>query len=104
MAAAPPGARMHHHPAPERDSPTRLQALVFHLKTRVLQARRGMREFSSRPPWHAAGSSELVDLPVVAEKRGPLWRELTPAEFPLTAGKVENLRQALRAFHGVEIP
>lgn len=50
------------------------------------------------------GASALVDLPVLAEKRGPLWRELTPAEFPLTAGKVENLRQALRAFHGVEVP
>lgn len=76
---------------------------MFHLKTRVLQLRRGLREFSSRPPRHAA-SGGLRDLPVVAEKRGPLWRELTPAEFPLTAGKVENLRQALRAFHGVEVP
>lgn len=95
---------MQTHPAPERDSPTRLQAIAFHLKTRVLQVRRGLREFSSRPEWHAAGAAALVDLPLVAEKRGPLWRELTPAEFPLTAGKVENLRRALRAFHGVEVP
>ncbi|WP_367874415.1 VanW family protein [Luteolibacter sp. Populi] len=95
---------MHKHAAaPERDSPTRLQALVFHLKTRVLQMRRGLKEFSTRPPRHEAASA-LVDAPVIAEKRGPLWRELTPAEFPLSAGKVENLRYAVRAFHGVEIP
>jgi hypothetical protein len=94
---------MHADHTPDRDSPTRLQALVFHLKTRALQARRGLRELSSRPPAHRASSS-LVDAPLLAVKRGPLWRDMTPAEFPLTAGKVENLRRAVRAFHGIEIP
>ncbi len=94
---------MQSHSAPERDSPTRLQAFVFHLKTRALQVRRGLLELSSRPPHHGPATA-LIDLPVVAEKRGPLWRALTPAEFPLTAGKVENLRRALREFHGVEVP
>jgi hypothetical protein len=88
---------------PARDSPNRLQALAFHLKTRVLQARRGLRELSSRPPRHSSGSA-LADSPLVAVKRGQLWRDITPAEFPLTAGKVENLRRAVRAFHGVEVP
>ena len=90
------------HP-PERDSPTRLQALVFHLKTRVLQARRGLSELSSRPPRHHRATA-LADAPLLGMKRGQLWRDITPAEFPLTAGKVENLRRAVRAFHGVEIP
>ncbi|WP_052573851.1 VanW family protein [Haloferula sp. BvORR071] len=76
---------------------------MFHLKTRALQVRRGLLELSSRPPHHGPATA-LIDLPVVAEKRGPLWRALTPAEFPLTAGKVENLRRALREFHGVEVP
>jgi hypothetical protein len=88
---------------PERDSPNRLQALAFHLKTRVLQSRRGLSELSSRPPLHHHASA-LVDAPLLAVKRGQLWRDITPAEFPLTAGKVENLRRAVRAFHGVEIP
>ena len=94
---------MSHHPAPERHVPGRLQALAFHLKARVFQLRRGLNEFSSRPPHHGRGAL-LVESPVIAEKHASLWRELTPAEFPLTAGKVENLRCAARAFHGVEIP
>jgi len=76
---------------------------MFHAKTRVFQVRRGIREFKTRPPQHLPGG-DLTDAPVVAEKRAPLWRELTAAEFPLTAGKVENLRRAARAFHGVEVP
>ncbi len=94
---------MTHHPAPERHVPGRLQALVFHLKSRALQLRRGLREIASRPPCHSAGVRH-ADAPVTAEKRAPLWRDLSAAEFPLTAGKVENLRHAARAFHGVEIP
>jgi len=34
----------------------------------------------------------------------PLWTELSPAEFPLTAGKVENLRIVAQALDGLEIP
>lgn len=94
---------MSHHPAPERHVPGRLQALAFHLKSRAFQLRRGLNELSSRPPRHEPGEL-LVGSPVIAETRAPLWRELSPAEFPLTAGKVENLRRAARAFHGVEIP
>ena len=94
---------MSHHTAPERHVPSRLQALAFHFKSRVFQVRRGLSEMSSRPPRHEC-SSLLVESPVIAEKRAPLWRELSAAEFPLTAGKVENLRRSARAFHGVEIP
>lgn len=94
---------MTHHPAPERHVPGRLQALAFQLKSRVFQARRGLAEISTRPPRHAPAAA-LADAPVVAEKRAPLWRDISAAEFPLTAGKVENLRRAARAFHGVEIP
>ncbi len=91
------------HPPSGRESPGRLQALAFHLKCRILQARRALRECGSRPPRHAPGSLHLAAA-VIAEKRAPLWKGLTPAEFPLTAGKVENLRRAARAFHGLEVP
>ncbi len=93
---------MHTH-ASGRGIPSRWQALVFHAKTRVFQLRRGIAEFASRPPWHAIGSS-LSDAPVIAEKRTLLWNKVTAEEFPLTAGKVENLRIASRSFHGVEVP
>jgi len=94
---------MSHNHAPERDSPNRVQAFAFHLKTRALQMRRGLQELSSRPPRHRTGIA-LLEAPLIAVKRGPLWRDISPEEFPLTAGKVENLRRAARAFHGVEIP
>ncbi|MCW1923938.1 VanW family protein [Luteolibacter arcticus] len=94
---------MSHHTAPERHVPGRLSALAFHLKSRAFQLRRGLSEFSTRPPRHAHRAG-LVSAPVIAELRTPLWRELSAAEFPLTAGKVENLRRSARAFHGVEIP
>ena len=88
---------------PGRETPSRWQAMVFMLKTRVFQARRGVMELSTRPPRHGAGPA-MVNARVIAEKRVKLWREITAAEFPLTAGKVENLRRAARAFHGVVVP
>ena len=93
---------MHHH-TPERETPQRWQALAFHVKTRLFQLRRGFAETGNRPLAYGKARA-LMDAPVVAEKRAPLWREVSPEEFPLTAGKVENLRIAARAFHGLEIP
>jgi hypothetical protein len=88
---------------PGRETPSRWQAMVFMLKTRVFKVRRGVIELSSRPPRHGAGPA-MGNTRVIAEKRAKLWREITAAEFPLTAGKVENLRRAARAFHGVVVP
>jgi VanW like protein len=93
---------MHHH-SPEREIPQRWQALAFQLKTHVFQLRRGFAEIGRRPPAYRK-AQVLIDAPVVAEKRAPLWREVSAEEFPLTAGKVENLRIAAGAFHGLEIP
>jgi vancomycin resistance protein YoaR len=93
---------MHHHP-PERELPSRFQALAFQLKTRLFQLRRGFAEIGKRPAAYGKARA-MMDAPVVAEKRAPLWREVSPEEFPLTSGKVENLRIATGAFHGLEIP
>ncbi len=93
---------MHQH-SPDRETPHRLQALAFQVKTRLFQLRRFLAEIGRRPPAYGKARA-LIDAPVVAEKRAPLWREVSPEEFPLTAGKVENLRIAARAFHGLEIP
>ena len=93
---------MHLH-SPERETPRRWQAIAFHVKTRIFQLRRALAEIGTRPTT-CGKARALVDAPVLAEKRAPLWRELSPEEFPLTAGKVENLRIAARAFHGLEIP
>ncbi|WP_193214491.1 VanW family protein [Luteolibacter marinus] len=88
---------------PDRDSPQRWQAGLFLVKTRILQLRRAIADRSTRPPRHPASPHPGPD-PVVAVRQAPLWRDISPVEFPLTAGKVENLRRAARAFHGVEVP
>lgn len=88
---------------PDRHLPSRWQALLFQGKAKALQLNRFVREMGERPPRHQQGR-ELRAAPVAAEKRGPLWRDMTAAEFPLTAGKVENLRRSALTFHGVEIP
>jgi hypothetical protein len=62
-----------------------------------------VRELGNTPARHAPGAG-LAAAPVIGEARAALWTAVSPAEFPLTAGKVENLRRAARAFHGVEIP
>lgn len=60
-------------------------------------------EFGKRPPMHR-WATNLIDAPVVGEARAPLWQGVSATEFPLTAGKVENLRRAAQAFHGLEMP
>ncbi|MDB6078092.1 MAG: hypothetical protein JWO82_1839, partial [Akkermansiaceae bacterium] len=88
---------------PDRHLPSRWQALLFQGKAKVLQFNRLVREIGQAPPRHQPGR-QLRAAPVAAEKHGPLWRDMTAPEFPLTAGKVENLRRAALAFHGVEVP
>ncbi|MDX1680072.1 MAG: VanW family protein [Akkermansiaceae bacterium] len=53
-----------------------------------------------RYPVGNAGESREV----ISEQSAKLWTNLSAAEFPLTAGKVENLRVAARRLHRVEIP
>jgi glycosyltransferase involved in cell wall biosynthesis len=88
---------------PDRHLPNRWQALLFQAKAKLFQLNRTLRELGTLPPRHPAGAS-LRTAGIAAEKRSPLWRDVTAPEFPLTAGKVENLRHAASAFHGVEVP
>lgn len=85
--------------------PSRAQALGWWLRTRLLALRHGLRE-AWRPSarrWPAADL--LVDAPMLGRCRLPLWDDGRVAqEFPLVAGKVQNLRVARRAFHAVEVP
>ena len=87
----------------ESELPGRWQGMVFGLKAAVFRGRRMLIEWGNRPPRHEAGS-ELRDARVLGEVKAPLWSQLSAAEFPLTAGKVENLRLSARLLHGLEIP
>jgi VanW like protein/Glycosyl transferases group 1 len=46
----------------------------------------------------------LADAPVLVESATELWTGEDPAELPLVAGKVHNLRLAIRQVDGVEVP
>jgi len=84
--------------------PSRFDALSFWLRTRLLTLAALLREslFPRSPRWPPG--SQLASAPILAELRSPLWTDGRPDEFLLVAGKVQNLRVALRAFDGVEVP
>ncbi|UDF37062.1 UNVERIFIED_ORG: VanW family protein [Shinella sp. XGS7] len=103
---------MSEHPAdpatasglPSPSLPDRGGALGFWLRVRLLTLWRLIREstwaYVRRWPVRAA----LVDAPVLAQVRSPLWTDGRADEFVLVAGKVHNLRVACRAFHSIVIP
>ncbi|WP_432729148.1 VanW family protein [Variovorax sp. W6] len=85
--------------------PRRIDAIDFWLRSRLLATAHALRE-TLRPSarrWNA-GSHALADAPVLAQYRSPLWTDGRADEFPLVAGKVQNLRVARRAFDAVEVP
>jgi glycosyltransferase involved in cell wall biosynthesis len=88
---------------PDHREPTRVEALAFFLKTRVFIARRLLRDLQAPVGKHPPGSVP-ADAPVIAEERSPLWTQASPAELPLTAGKIQNLRVACSALNGVSVP
>jgi hypothetical protein len=82
--------------------PTRRDAVSFWLRSRLLDLAHRAKTLGARPRrW--ARSDALADAPIVASSTTPLWRD-ADTEFALVAGKVENLRIAVRAFDGVVAP
>lgn len=82
--------------------PSRGEALSFFLKSRLLMLRRVWQERRGGVVVHPIGDGQC-ELPLAAEVRAPLWTQVSPAEFALTAGKVQNLRVAARLLNGVEV-
>jgi hypothetical protein len=80
-----------------------LAAIRFVLKASLLQARRGIQNFLSRVPRHAADSRANLRVEI-AEVRSPLWTTESLVERSLQLGKVQNLRVAARALDGVVVP
>jgi len=87
----------------DHHEPTRGEAVLFYLKSRVFIARRWWRERRRGPALHPAGEV-LSRAPLAAEVKAALWTQVSPAEFPLTAGKVQNLRAACRQLDSIEVP
>lgn len=84
-------------------SPSRGDAAIFRLKAVLLQARRGTGNLLDRHWVLAPRGHTLTDAPVAGESVTDIWRG-TGAEWPLTAGKIHNLRLAIGRLDGVEIP
>jgi hypothetical protein len=83
---------------------TRAGAVIFQLKASVFRVHRLLRDLrGGRPARHPRGDA-LAGARVLAESSTPLWTESEPQERPLVAGKVHNLRLALRGIDGVEVP
>lgn len=88
--------------------PSRSAAAWFWLRIRLLTAQRiaqdavnpRLRRWASVP---VAGSA-LQQAPVAGQCQSDLWTDGRADEFVLVAGKVENLRRAVRAFDGLEVP
>jgi hypothetical protein len=82
--------------------PTPVGALSFRIKTALLQSKRMAENLFSRQPRHPKGES-LLDKSLLAESRSKLWAHTAGAEKQLEAGKVHNLRIALRKLNGLEV-
>jgi hypothetical protein len=96
--------------SPSRTSPARSSArhsragaVAFRAKTLFFQLRRAVGDVVSGPRRHPRAAA-LCDAPVLGESAAPLWTEASLEELHLVAGKVHNLRLALRGLDGVEVP
>ncbi len=97
------GSHMQSKLAAEHHEPTRGEAFLFFVKTRLLIALRWWREKGVTLPQHPQGTLHR-EAPLTGQARAAIWTQVTAAEFSLTAGKVHNLRAACRRLDGVEVP
>ena len=89
-----------------RPAPTLADELNFRARACLLRLRRAAMEFAATGLQRPLGASRaLADAPIVAEARSALWTNVGGAkDFALTAGKVHNLRVALRGLDGIVVP
>jgi len=88
----------------EKDIHTYAQAAVFRGKVSLLQLKRRFSNLTNGKIRQFPFADSLVDKPVIAESKTPLWTESEPEEQFLLAGKVHNLRLAVKRLNGLEIP
>jgi hypothetical protein len=88
----------------QRSTPTRAEALVFRAKTFLLQSRRLLKDNFRFRVAKFPKSDRLTGEKVISESRTRLWTETEPQERSLVAGKINNLRIAVRELDGIEVP
>lgn len=88
----------------ENNIHTYAQALIFRSKASLLRVRRGFLNLSDKRIRRFPFASNLNSNPIVAESKTPLWTESAAEEQFLLAGKVHNLRIAVKKINNLEIP
>lgn len=88
----------------EKAVPTRKDAYIFRCKTVILQAKRMVSDISGGRADKHSKRHQLLETSVLASSKTPLWTESEPEERFLLAGKIHNLRLAIRKLDGLEIP
>ncbi len=89
--------------AAEASVPSRWGAFLFAIKATLLQAHRGVHNVLAVVPRHVADAEAALGVQV-ADVRTQLWTTESLVERSLQLGKVQNLRVAARALHGVVVP
>jgi hypothetical protein len=79
-------------------------ALLFRGKALAFQVTRVVRESIRAEVLRYPIDTALLDKKVIAESRTLLWTEHETSERRLVAGKIHNLRLAIRRLNGVEVP
>lgn len=84
--------------------PTITQAVIFRGKASLLQLKRGVENKLDKNLKKFSQTKTIPTLPILAESKTPLWTEKEPGEQFLQAGKIQNLRIAIRNLNGLQIP
>ena len=87
-----------------RRLPTKKDAVVFRVKTALLQARHAAADSLDKGLSKHGKGSHLRAERTIAVSTTPLWTESEPEERFLLAGKIHNLRLAVKELDGVEVP
>ena len=87
-----------------KQHPDRIDALLFRAKASFFQLKRAIANSLTNEIREFSVNDLLKDKPVLAESSSELWKGNNPAEEFLIAGKIQNLRVAIRRLNGIEIP
>ncbi len=88
---------------PQLELPSRRAAAWWRAKVAVHQLRRVLSDLGVDGPQRHRAAASLRGAPLLATSRTPLWSTDAGPEWILEAGKVENLRRAIRSLHEVEV-
>ncbi|MCD9187571.1 MAG: VanW family protein [Pyrinomonadaceae bacterium] len=81
-----------------------VQTFNFQGKAKLLQLKRGFKNLFDTNLNSFPKSEQLSDSNPIAESKTELWTETEPEERFLIAGKIENLRLAVKKINGIVIP